>query len=377
MALPIPREGEAQGFHIHRTVSEEWTLGDPETLLWSSIRHMSVSEVADYVLREAHKITSESTRKKTINNLKLYVRHAFEFYDAAQGAKANTAPLFYYYCFLNLAKGLCEISRPRFHQKSECYAHGLTWSPNHDYVVRMPSEAVRVSRRRGVWHALWEAIQGRPCHVPAPVSLKVKELLSLNPETAKELKSIHEERPNLIRLVTPNIFFNEHRDRIWIQFSVLREEAKEFKLTRSRLLEMIVSGTSGYRQVQSANNDLWTFEFRNTKNAPYDPDRLPFELVEAEIKEMYPVAYATHKGLEYALPIQRRLPLRLPQIMVLYSLMFWLGSLVRYDPHSVADLQDSEYWMLIDAFMNQSRIWLLELFEWEFYKTETTLRLVR
>jgi len=33
--------------------------------------------------------------------------------------------------------------------------------------------------------------------------------------------------------------------------------------------------------------------------------------------------------------------------------------------------------MLIDGFMNQSRIWLLELFEWEFYKTETTLRLVR
>lgn len=63
--------------------------------------------------------------------------------------------------------------------------------------------------------------------------------------------------------------------------------------------------------------------------------------------------------------------------MVLDTLIFWLGSLVRYDPHSVADLQDSEYWMLIDGFMNQSRIWLLELFEWEFYKTETTLRFVR
>jgi hypothetical protein len=311
MALPLPRKGEPQGFHIHRTVTEEWTLGDPETLLWSSIRHMSVSDVAEYVLKEAHDITLNRTRKKIISNLKLYIRHAYEFYDAAQTAKANTAPLFYYYCFLNLGKGLCEITSPRFHQRSECYAHGLTWSPNHDYVVRMPIEAVKVSTRRGVWHALWESIQGRPCHLPGPVLLKVKELLSLNPETSREFKSIYKQRPNLVALVSPNLFFNEARDRIWIQFSVQRDEVKKFKLTRSELLNMIVSGTSGYRQVQSSDDTLWTFEFKNTKNAPYNPERLPFELVEAEIKEMYPVVSATGTGLKYALPVQKRLPLRL------------------------------------------------------------------
>jgi hypothetical protein len=62
--------------------------------------------------------------------------------------------------------------------------------------------------------------------------------------------------------------------------------------------------------------------------------------------------------------------------MVLYTLLFWLGSLVRYDPHSVARLQE-EHWMLIDGFMNQSRLWLLDLFEWELYQCETTLYSVR
>ncbi|MGA7399820.1 MAG: YaaC family protein, partial [Candidatus Sulfotelmatobacter sp.] len=83
------------------------------------------------------------------------------------------------------------------------------------------------------------------------------------------------------------------------------------------------------------------------------------------------------KKLRYCLPIQARLPVAMPQLMVNYTILFWLGSLVRYDPHSLSALMDSQYWMLIDGFMSQSRLWLLELFEWAFYKAETTLWNVR
>ncbi len=54
--------------------------------------------------------------------------------------------------------------------------------------------------------------------------------------------------------------------------------------------------------------------------------------------------------LMYSIPEQSHLPLELPQISILYSLHFWLASLVRYDPHSVAFLQDSRYWILIMVF---------------------------
>jgi hypothetical protein len=82
-------------------------------------------------------------------------------------------------------------------------------------------------------------------------------------------------------------------------------------------------------------------------------------------------------GLRYEASVQKRLPLRLPQTLILYTLLFWLGSLVRYDPHSVAWLEETEHWLLIDGFMNQSRIWLLELFEWELYQRETDLQTAR
>jgi hypothetical protein len=87
--------------------------------------------------------------------------------------------------------------------------------------------------------------------------------------------------------------------------------------------------------------------------------------------------FGKKKELEFQLAWQRQLPVRMPQLMVLYSIMFWLGSLVRYDPHSVAGLMDSPYWVVLDGFMSQSRLWLLELFEWALYETETTLWVAR
>ena len=81
--------------------------------------------------------------------------------------------------------------------------------------------------------------------------------------------------------------------------------------------------------------------------------------------------------LSYEIPIRHGLPVPLPQLLVLYTILFWLGSLVRYDPHSVAYLKKSRDWNIVEGFMNQSRIWLLELFEWELYQRTTTLLIAR
>jgi hypothetical protein len=51
-------------------------------------------------------------------------------------------------------------------------------------------------------------------------------------------------------------------------------------------------------------------------------------------------AHLAFNEMQYSIPDQRKLPIKLPQLLVLYTLMFWLGSLVRYDPHSIGDLQD-------------------------------------
>ena len=96
MALAAPREGESLGFHVYPTVSDEGTLGDPETVIWSSIHHLCSRGVAENIAAPVHGITAARDRRAVGRNLKVYVQQASEFYEAARAAKPNTAPLIYY-----------------------------------------------------------------------------------------------------------------------------------------------------------------------------------------------------------------------------------------------------------------------------------------
>src|SRR3989442_5704294 len=97
------------------------------------------------ILFNKHGIRDRRTRAVISRNLPLYIKQASEFYKAAQWAKPNTSPLFYYYSFLNLAKARCEIYRPHFHKHQECYRHGITWKPNPNRLVNMETDFVSVS----------------------------------------------------------------------------------------------------------------------------------------------------------------------------------------------------------------------------------------
>lgn len=168
MPLADPRKGESIGFSIYPETSVEFTLGNPEAIVWSSIRHLCSQRAGEWYARNVHKIHNERTRSAVARNVKLYVQQASEFYDAAVNAKPNTAPLFYYYSFLNLAKALCETRYPHLHRRRECYAHGLSWRPDPQKLVTLPKEKVTVGRR-GIWHLLWETVMQAPC--PALIRL--------------------------------------------------------------------------------------------------------------------------------------------------------------------------------------------------------------
>lgn len=376
MSLPEPRPGDSIEFHLLPAFSVEFTLGDPEKIIWSSIKHLISLDVANRILWYRHKIANRRLREKVAANIKLYIQHAFEFYEAAHEAKANTAPLFYYYSFLNLAKALCEIKYPQFHTKPECYKHGLSWRPNIQHLVDMERESVSISTR-GVWHVLWETLEGKKCVVANPMKMSVRELFSLCFGISIEFERVYDKLPSLIDDVEPDVLIDRPGKQIWLRFSVDRDDLKELKITRPKLLNLITYNNSTYRQVQSSDKNLWTFELEQPKPIPLNYKDPLIHIIQSEIQQLNLFASLRFEDLIYSIPIQTRLPITLSQLMVLYSLMFWLGSLVRYDPHSISYLQDSEYWLLIDGFMNQSCLWLLELFEWQFYKTETTLQSAR
>lgn len=330
--------------------------------------------MAERIAERTYRIRKKHARETVANNLKIYIQQATEFYEAARAAKANTAPLFFYYSFLNLAKGLCELNFPKLHERPECYRHGLSWRPNRRYLVNMQREEVSITTR-GIWHLLWESVSGTSYAIPNPTKLKIRELFSYCPEISVEHERTFGGYQKFIDLEKPEILYDEKAAELWVKFSIYKATLKLQKISAPKFLSLIETSRSGYREVKPEDAQLRTFE--SSQPLRVGPNDVLLSVIHSDIAAFNIFAHWGNDQLEYAVPVQIQLPIRLPQLIVLYTILFWLGSLVRYDPHSVSDLMDSEYWILIDGFMNQSRVWLLELFEWAFYQVETTLRVAR
>jgi len=255
--------------------------------------------------------------------------------------------------------------------KRESRKHGIAWKPP---LVDMKTVNVYLTER-GMWHKMWEAVVNYHCAAANPTELQIKDLFALCPEISIEYEETFREPSQTIE-IDPEVLVTTNKDKVWIKLSVYRQDLEKLRFSIIKFIKLINSGGCIYHQVKSRDNDVWTFEFEQPKDYVANTSS-SLQLLKPEIDQLN-LFTALDKGeMTYAISIQSRLPFYFPQLMILYTLVFWLGSLVRYDPHSVIKLQESKYWMLIDGFMNESRIWLLELFEWEFYQCETILRSAR
>jgi hypothetical protein len=54
MPLPPPRSGEHLDFQIYPFVTENVTLGDPEKIIWSSIKLLTGHDIVDRLLFDSH-----------------------------------------------------------------------------------------------------------------------------------------------------------------------------------------------------------------------------------------------------------------------------------------------------------------------------------
>lgn len=371
MPLPDPRKGEPIGFSLYPEHSIEFTIASPETVIWSSIRHFCSQLAGEAYLKHVHKIRQARTRSAVAANVKLYVQQASEFYHAAATAKPNTAPLFYYYAFLNLAKARCEIRFPSLHSRRECYAHGVSWRPDPKRVVILDREVVRVGRP-GMWHLLWETIVGSQCPAVDPTRLPLKKLFALCPEIGVEYGTLFG-IASRIHLNDINFIYDKRSRNVWLRFSISRDRLRDHGLSAPQLLAQLATPRATYSEVKSGEKEARTFE--SSIPATLRGSATPSSALRDDILALNLVAHSGEKAEpEYSITLQQRLPFPMPQLMVSYTILFWLGSLVRYDPHSVAELMDSPVWIMIEGFMTQSRLWLLQLFQWELFQDQVSLR---
>lgn len=367
------RLGNKIEFRIHINKIEEHSLGDIEKRIWSLIRHFISADTADSILKNNHGITNSRSRMAKIKNLKVYIQHAHELYEDAKQSKANTAPLFYYYSFLNLAKGLCEIKFTNFHERKESHRHGIYWESGNDPIINFNSEKLSFASRRGVWQCLLDYLTDRVNHTPGGSNIKIKNLFSFSPELSSEYLSSFEVESRLIPLHNPSIWYDDNNT--WVSFSVPKDKLKSFNISKNKFLDFISDSDTGYEEIKSDLETFYKFQTKDDKVREYSRfgnDYL-FEALKTDLINLNLSAVLLNKSCLYLIAAQNNLQFKIPQILVIYSLIYWLSSLVRYNPHSMEYIQKSRYWQLVDGLMNESRIWLLELFAWEYYKEQRIL----
>lgn len=311
MSLQMPRNGESIEFSLYPYRSEEATIGDIEKIIWASIKQLCASGITDNVLYDIYKITNKKNRITISKNIKLYIRHASEFYEVAKLSKPNTAPLFYYYSFLNLAKALCEIKNPNFHLQQECYRHGLSWKPNPRFLVNVHKENISVTTR-GVWHMLLETVMNRKIRIANPLRLQIKELFALCLETEIEFCRTLGDKIKTIDINNIDILCNFEQREIWIKFAVCKSSLKRFNISRPKLLTFVTHSNSKYRPIISEDKDSYMFEFQKPKKITTQHKAFPFdelfEDIKFEIKALNLFSQLTESEIEYRIPIQTKLP---------------------------------------------------------------------
>lgn len=259
MALPDPRAGEPIGFHVYPGVSNERTLGDPETIIWSSIRQLCSRFAAENIAARIFGIAKKKDREAVASNVKLYIQQSAEFYEAGRDAKPHTAPLMYYYSFLHLAKAFCELRKPRLHERQECYRHGLGWRPDPRVVVNMETEEVSVTSR-GVWHVFWESLNGIRCPAANPTRLRIRDLFAYCPEVSAEFGRAFGQNNRLLELEKLDVFLDRSERHAWVTFSVNRQDLKDQHVLASRLLAQLATPRSTYMETKSGKQEIRTFQ---------------------------------------------------------------------------------------------------------------------
>jgi len=211
-----------------------------------------------------------------------------------------------------------------------------------------------------------------PCPQIQRASLPLKKLFSYCPEISVEYARIFGGPVQTIDLYKPDLFYDKTSREAWLTFSIKREELRDYRISVPSFLRQVQTQRSTYAEVIST--DAASRKFQSTVAKKLVRSDTPWSALHTDILGMNLITHLSREAkITYSVPLQEPLPLRIPQLVVSYTILFWLGSLVRYDPHSVHSLIDSPYWILLDGFMTQSRVWLLELFEWALYQTETVL----
>ncbi|MHC4119722.1 MAG: YaaC family protein [Planctomycetota bacterium] len=353
--LPKPREGENLRIKNYIVPFSFWPTRKTKTRSILSTRVFANDPWPIITSSIKQRIASDSKRLEAL----AYCEQSQDFFRSAQIARVSAAkPILLYYAFMNLAKAFILLKgvRPSL---SNAY-HGLkNVDTSQSTLTAAKLEAHKDkpgTKRANVFDAFFYALHKK--HVPTNIftynlrdiipQVVVGHRLWLEAMNSKTRKN-HKER--FVSVHSLYFMHDRIRKELWVNIKLIRSALTRFNYGVSDFINKADKGN--WTAVSTGTPSIIRYDQKKVVRHSGSPaDRL------SEITEnMKTVLWQTVKTNKpytkfylYAPPSQNKQVL--PQLLSIYAIMFYLGSITRYRPLWYDDIVDSEFGTFVEYFID-------------------------
>jgi YaaC-like Protein len=280
-----------------------------------------------------------------------FLQQGREFYVAAR-ERLSANPLLYYYAFLNIGKALLRVRRMT--ESLDQAHHGLgelSVQKGGGLTLDTAKLVVRDGQSKvHVFPAVMAALG-----YPRPKNnskLQVSELLPQIVVGHRQWRDAEDQEERFVR-VDVKFRHDDEKKTVWVCLYVRLGDLSRYAITPARTL-MDAQLDAAFHQVPSIDSEAHCFELRQPAKYTNKPVNVVQKLAEDvrpylwEIVSAVPGA-AYRRYYLYLTPPGREL---LPQIGSLWATLFYLGSVVRYRPHTFEKMIAGPYGPFITEFIS-------------------------
>ena len=291
-------------------------------------------------------IQSELTNSKA-DEASSYIDQAEDYFRAAVSAETSaTRPVLFYYSFLNIAKAFITLrtnsSRsPAKHGLSEQLATGgaeLTDAFLYAYRTNASSY--------NIYDSLKRALTGSAIST-SRIRIDVSDLLPQILQGHRIWCSIQTETERFISLDRIRFLSDSKSKTMWLAIYVIADDLSRLALSRKKFLQGSGLDASFHEVTHKGkkyNRDVLKFEQKHPISYTHRPSDKIQDLVDLIKPKLWAnvTSYPPYrKYYVHVAPDGGYKPTN--QILAIYALIFYLGSVTRYRPHKYLEMMSGEY----------------------------------
>lgn len=257
------------------------------------------------------------------------------FYKAAESAPLRSQPLLYYYSFLNLTKIYLCLTEGL--DSNKVYQHGIRTTVNVNTTLDTATveiQSLSTSPHISVAHRLM-TLFGDNVHPVNITTISIKECLAACVGIHRTFCETYGGDESFIRLGSLECY--QHGLKFGIKSELVR-------CTTKKMVDLIARG-------YSVNKVGTTFSLDEAINLPdYTIRKQSWLDLSDFLKQKGLWSYTD--GNEYRLYVASSSKVKLSSPTIIYTIMFFLGSVTRYNPYFFDTLMDEKEQWLISEFLN-------------------------